>query len=338
MINYATKWKKESRFIQMPYHDFVSMPDDMAIYMAKVDGMLGALIFDEDNFFFQTTTGKEITDIPALYEYSVLFKKHSIKSAIVMGELVAQRGGAILPFNEIQSIVKKSYVPANKDLIYHYPVDIVSINNKDISFMKAMSFLSRAIGKTGLPHIKLPKYEMGNLEVFRRLYKEILDKPGYDGIIARNYNGKNYKVKFVETADLVVIGAGHENMKAWQKGEVSYLLTAFIDKNGLFRSSSKVGTGFTRAKRTALFKFVNDNYIYKENGEYFLKPQLVVETKYFRYRITDTPTYKFQNGIYKQIGNNRSITFSNPSFERIRKDKKATKYDTRLEQIPEFSY
>ena len=114
--------------------------------------------------------------------------------------------------------------------------------------------------------------------------------------------------------------------------------TAFIDKNGLFRSSSKIGTGFTKPQRIKLFKYVKENSLYKENGEHFLKPQMVVECKYFRYRITDTPTYKFENGIYKQVGNNRSITFSHPSFERIRGDKKATKYDTRLEQIPEFSY
>lgn len=338
MQNYAKQWKKDKKFIQVPYHNFVTFPDDNAIYMAKVDGMLGALIFDKDNFFFQTTTGKQIIDIPALYEYSVLFKKYSIEKAIIMGELVAQRGGMILPFNEIQSIVKKFYIPANKDLIYHYPVDIISINNKDISFTKALSFLSRTIGKTGLPHVKLPKYAMGNLEVFRKLYKEILNKPGYDGIIARYYNNRNYKIKFTETVDLVIIGAGHEEMKAWKKGEVSYLLTSFIDKDGLFRSSSKIGTGFKRTQRINLFKFVKDNYLYKANGEYFLNPQLVVESKYFRYRITDTPTYKFQNGIYKRIGNNRSITFSHPSYERIRKDKKPTKYDTRLEQIPEFSY
>lgn len=338
MINYSIKWKKEKKFIQIPYHDFVTLPDDTAVYMAKVDGMLGGLIFDKDNFFFQTTTAKEIVDIPALYEYSVLFKKYGITQATIMGELVAQRGGTILPDNESQSIVKKSYIPANKDLIYHYPVDIVSINNKDVSFMNALSFLSRTIGKTGLPHIKLPKFEVGNLEVFRGLYKEILDKPGYDGIVARNYNGKNYKIKFTETVDLAIIGAGHEEMKAWKKGEVSYLLTAFIDKDGLFRSSSKIGTGFKKPQRIKFFNFVRDNYLYKENGEYFLKPQMVVETKYFRYRITDTPTYKFHNGIYKRVGNNRSITLSHPSYERMRKDKKATKYDTRLEQIPEFSY
>ncbi|MFW9871667.1 MAG: hypothetical protein ACFFG0_01105 [Candidatus Thorarchaeota archaeon] len=338
MENLALKWKKKVNFRQIVYNDFVTLPDDFGIYIAKVDGMLGTLIFDNDNFFLQTTTAKEHVDLPVLTEYKTLFKKHGIAQAVIPGELVAQRGGVILPFNETESIVKKSYIQSNKDLIYHYPVDIVQLNNRKLNFKQAMSFLSRVVGKTGLPHIKMPKYVMGNLDSFRQLYKEILDKPGYDGVIAREFNNKNYKVKFVGTADVVVIGAGHEDMKAWSKGEVSYLLTSFIDKNGLFRSSSKIGTGFTKPQRIKLFKFVNENSLYKDNGQHFLKPQMVVEVKYFRYRITDTPTYKFQNGVYTQIGNNKSITFSHPSFERIRSDKKATNFDTRLEQIPEWSY
>jgi len=338
MQNFATKWKKDIKLRQIPYHDFVTIPDDHGIYIPKVDGMLAPLIYGKGKTFFQTTTAKQIVDIPAINEYVSLFEKLGITEAKIAGELVAQRGGTILPFNVSQSVVKTSRIPANKDLIYHYPFDIISLNHKNYNFTNALRFFDKNIGKIGLPHIRWIGYESGGLKVFRKLYEKILETQGFDGVVVRNYNGRNYKVKFVESADLVVIGAGHENMKAWQKGEVSYLLTAFIDKNGLFRSSSKIGTGFKRTQRTNFFNFVKDNYLYKEDGEYFLKPQLVVETKYFRYRITNTPTYKFQNGIYKQVGNNRSITFSNPSYERLRKDKKATKYDTRLEQIPEWKY
>ena len=338
MINYATQWKKKTNFHQIAYNEFVTIPDDVGIYMAKMDGMLGALVFDNSNFFFQTTTGKEIVDIPVLAEYKAVFDKHKITQAIIPGELMAQKGGVLLPFNDVQSIVKTSYLAKNKDLVYHYPVDIVSLNNSNIGFMKAMNILSKIIGKAGLPHIRLPKTKMGKLEDFRKLYEEVYKQPGFDGVIARNYNGKNYKVKFVESVDLTIIGAGHEDMKAWSKGEVSYLLTAFIDKDGMFRSSSKIGTGFKRDERIKFFKFVNDNYLYKEKGEYFLNPQIVVEMNYFRSRITNTPKYKFEKGIYKYVGEDKSVTFSHPSFERLRKDKKATKYDTRLEQVPEFSY
>ena len=71
-----------------------------------------------------------------------------------------------MPFNETQSIVKKFYLPQNKELIFHYPVDVISLDNRNLSFEQGFSFLSRAIGKIGLPHVKLPKYQIGNLEVF----------------------------------------------------------------------------------------------------------------------------------------------------------------------------
>jgi len=338
MQNYAKEWKKKSNFRQISYNDFVTIPDDNGIYIAKVDGMLGLLVFENNKILFQTTTGHSIENIPAADDYKALFNKLKIKQAMIAGELVAQRSGAILSFNDTQSIVKTSYKPENGNLVFHYPVDVIEINKKKLSFIQALQFLDKHIGKIGLPHVQMPMYDIGKLDKFRKLYDKILGKQGYDGVVVRNYNGRNYKVKFVETVDLLVIGAGHEDMRAWQKKEISYLLSSFIDKNGIYRSSSKIGTGFTTAQRSKFYKFILDNQLYKSNGEYFIKPQLIVETKFFRSRITDTPAYRFKNNKYELVGRELSVTFSHPSFERIRPDKKATKFDVRLEQIPQFKY
>lgn len=340
MINYAMTWKKKSNFHQVSYEEFVTMHPTLkgGVFMEKVDGMLGVLIYGKDGIFFQTTTGAMITDIPALFEYKTFFEKMKIKEAIIPGELVAKRSGTILPFNETQSIVKRFHVEANKDLIYHYPLDVVSINGKNINFRQAVSFIIRSFGKT--QHISLPEISMGDLELFRKLYNDVKEKPGFDGVVARDIDGKNYKIKFTGTIDLVVVGAGKEGMPAWNKGQVSYLLTAFIDKDGIFRTSSNVGTGFTESKRAALYKTINDLSLYKSNGEIYIKPFLIIEVKFFRYRITPTLTLQFEknNNRYKVIGETKSITLSHPSFERIRQDKKPNRYDTRLEQIPEWRY
>jgi ATP-dependent DNA ligase len=116
---------------------------------------------------------------------------------------------------------------------------------------------------------------------------------------------------------------------------VSYLHTAFIDKNGIFRSSSKIGTGFTASRRAEFFRYLNENKLYEKKGEIFVKPERIIEIKYFRYRITPTPSYKLEDE-YKYVGDKNSITFSHPSFERIRQDKRPNRFDTRLQQIPEF--
>jgi ATP-dependent DNA ligase len=337
MKNYAKEWKETVNFLQISYDDFVTeYPDISAIFMEKVDGMLGVLIYKNGNAFFQTTKGHEITDLPAIDEYINFFKKNNIEEAKIAGELVAQKGKEILPFNRTQSIVKTAYkIPAYKDMVHHYAVDIISLDNKPMAFGQAISYITKKLPHT--KHINIPRIKFGKMETFRELYKSIEDVEGFDGVVIRGTR-RNIKVKYVNTVDLLIMGAGKEGLPAWEKGQVSYLLTSFIDKNGLYRSSSKIGTGYKTHQRAKFYKFVKENMIYRLNGEYFIKPGLIVEMKFFRYLLTETPTYQFKNGLYTYVGSNKSVTFSHPSFVRIREDKKANKFDVRLEQIPKFIY
>jgi len=337
MINYAYEWKKKTKLIQYSYDDFVTdFPSESnVIYMEKVDGMLGMFIYDGNSGFFQTSWGGIINEIPLVDEYMKILQDLGIKEAKIPGELVAKKNKEILPFNETMSIVKTYHKPENKDLIYHYPLDVYSIDNKSLNFRQILPLIKNRFKSK---HISNPKIAIGGIEKFRELYSEASSKEGFDGIVARDLKGKNYKIKFSNTVDLLVIGAGREKLPAWEKSQVSYLLTGFIDKNDLIRSSSKVGTGFTDQSRSSMYKFIIDNELYREGGEVFIKPLLVIEMKFFRFRFTDTPTYRFKNKKYEKIGYKQSITFSHPSFKRIRSDKKANIFDTRLEQIPDWRY
>lgn len=339
MKNYSALWKKEINLRQISYKEFIDVSFSKAFFIEKVDGMLGTLIYEEGTgTFFQTTGGTIINDIPAMYEYEVLFRKSGVKDAKIPGELVAQIGGKILPFNESVSVIKRHYIPKNKELIFHYPVDVYFLNGKKLSIKDSLSFLTRNVRNIGLPHIRLPKIVYGNINDFRQLYEDVKGKAGFDGVVARDIQGKNFKIKFTETVDLLIIGAGKVGLPAWEKEQISYLLTSFIDKNNLYRTSSRIGTGFSRVQRSNLFKFVRDNVLYDNNGEFFILPKMVVEITFFRYRLTNTPTYKFDDNRYIERGNNLSVTFSHPSFNRIRPDKKANKFDVRLEQLPEWKY
>jgi len=340
MRNYALEWKKRINLKQLAYDDFVSkffnIPN--TFFLEKVDGLLGILIYREGKKpFFQLSGGSLISDLPVLYEYEIHFKRLKIKEAILAGELVAQKFNTVLPFNQTQSIVRTAYRKLEyRDLVHHYPVDVYSLNGKEFNFKQAINFVSKNFGRIGLPRVHIPRIVYGNIDSFRKLYTEVEDKPGFDGVIARDIRGRNYKVKFTGTVDLVIIGAGHTDMKAWKKNQVSYLLTSFIDSEGLFRTSSKVGTGFTLKERMALFNYIKDSTIYKKDGEFFVKPKLVVEVKFFRRRMTSTTTYKFAKGRYDLVGNKKSVTLSHPGFERIRTDKKPDRYSCRLEQIPDW--
>lgn len=339
MKNYAKEWKKEIRLKQISYNDFVTMKTTSGIFTPKIDGLLGAFIYQKGaESRLQTSGGHDITQVSVINEYDVLFRDLGVKQAIIIGELAATKAGRVLPFNVSQSVVRTWYNQATQDLIFHYPVDVYMLDNKKVNYREALSFLSKHIGKRGLPHIRMPWIIRGNLDDFRKLYEEIKGKDGYDGVIARRVDGKNYKVKFTESVDLAVIGAGNTEMRAWAKNQISYLVTAFIDKDGFYRASSKVGTGFTQSERAALFRFVNKYSIYDEKNELFLPPQMVIEVKFFRYNITKMPVYRFGNNRYQNMGKDDSIAFSHPTFMRIREDKKPNKFDVRLEQIPEWEY
>ena len=334
MKNYALEWKKKSRFVQVPYEDFiVEQRSVKGTFIEKVDGMLGSLVYDGTDAFFQTTTGKEMRDLPVISEYLAVFKKFKVRNAIIMGELVAKKNGTILPFNATQSVVKTSYKDSHKNLVYHYPFDIVEWNGQKVNFNQANDFIRKNF--TGLQYVCLPKMLSGNARVFRKMYMDLKNTVGFDGIIVRTDDGKIYKVKFTDTADVVVMGAGAEGLPAWNKKQVSYLRTAFIDSKGILRSSSKIGSGFTASRRSQLYRYIQENKWYQKNGEIFVRPKLIVEIKFFRYRITPTPAYKMGEE-YQMIGNMKSITFSHPTFVRIRSDKSPNRFDTRLQQIPEF--
>lgn len=340
MKNYALEWKKNVNLRNLSYEDFVSKFHNISniFYLEKIDGMLGALIYREGRKpFFQLSSGRVISDLPVLYEYGIYLKKLKIKEAILIGELVAQKFATVLPFNQTSSIVRTAYKrPEYKDLVHHYLVDVYSLNKKKLAFKQTFNFISKNFGKIGFPHIHTPKIAYGGMDAFRKLYESTKNKPGFDGVVARDIDGNNYRVKFTGTVDLAVIGGGNIDMKAWEKKQIPYLLTAFIDKDKLFRTSSKVGTGFTTKQRETWFRFVNENKIYEKDGDFFVKPGAIVQVKYFRYRITPTITYKFVKGKYETIGNKESVTLSHPTFERMRYDKKANKYDVRLEQIPSW--
>ena len=336
MINYSEQWKKNINLHQISYDDFVSIFFTSGIFMEKLDGMLGTLVYSKGNqTFFQTTTAKQIIDIPVIQEYEKIFESLNITEVKIPGELVGIKDGNILPFNDTQSIVKRFREEQNKDLIYHFPVDVISLNKSNLDFKQSLSFIRKNLRKH--KHISLPKIVIGGMEDFRKLFLETR-KPGFDGVIARGINGRNFKIKYVNTVDLVIIGAGNLIMPSWSRKQISYLLTAFIDKNGYFRSSSKVGTGFSMSDRSDFYNYIIKNKIYELNNEIFVKPTKMIEVKYFRSRITNTSSYVFTGKQYIDSGSKKSITFSHPAFMRRREDKEVGKSNARLEQIPDFFY
>lgn len=96
MTNYCNEWKRYVSFKEIKYEDFISTIAPIitdAECLQKVDGILGALIYERDNFCkLQTTSGQYIEDIPIVNEYkNILDNIKGINQIVLMGELVGKK-------------------------------------------------------------------------------------------------------------------------------------------------------------------------------------------------------------------------------------------------------
>jgi len=338
MRNYIEEWKNKVRFLAIGYDEFIEKFDKISdlYFLEKLDGQSTAAVYDRKECFFQTPVGSKIEDIPAVYEYKTILEKLKVKSAVFVGELVAQKMGTILSFAQSESVIKTSYKPENAEIIHLYLFDILELDGKPVSFPAAIKFLTKNFSnKTTRLHI--PNVSRGGVEEFRQIYQRTIQKGlGFEGIIIRLPNGRALKVKPTLSFDLALLGAGNLKMRTWPKGHISYLISAFMDRKGIFRLTSRVGTGFDFKQRSELFKYVNNEYIIEKNNELFVPPTRVIEVEFQNYDIQDMPSYNFTKGTYEETGKKLSTSMRFPRFSRFRDDKKITVNDLRLEQIPQF--
>jgi ATP-dependent DNA ligase len=340
-MNYALEWKKFVNFKELKFENFIAeFHSSHAFYLEKLDGMLGALVFNKGNDpYFQTTTGKEIKDLPLLEEYKSVLNSLGIKSCVLIGELVGVRNGKELRFNESMSIIKTSRLEKNKTLIHHFLYDVFYLDgSKNVDFSNSIKFLKNNFWNKKFNYIQFPKMSSDGIDNFEKLYRECIPKPYTDGIVVRSKKG-NFKVKPFNSVDLCVISIGNENMVTWSRNQISYVVTAFMDKQNDFRITGRVGTGFTHKERSEFFEFCEKNKVDKtEKGDFLVKPKLIVEVQYRNFYLQDMSCFKFEKGKYIYEGKKKSVSLIMPSFLRIREDKKVNNFDLRLEQILDFKY
>lgn len=337
MINYAEKWKKKVNLIQSKYNDFISdVKIKDAFYIQKVDGLLGALIYKNGEIFLQSITGQIIKNIPLLEECKIIFDSKKIKDIVLISELVAIINSEIAPFNKTVSIVRTPNIGDNKNLIHNFIFDVLEYEGKEINdYFKAIKIIRYILKDKKKVRIHIPKIYSGDLSQFKKLFDETKDKKGFDGIVVRQRSGKNYKIKNVLSFDVVIIGAGNKKMISWGRNEISYLLAAFIDSEGNYRSTSRIGTGFSRKDRQFFFDFITKNKIYETEEEIFTKPKIVIEIDILDYTLKDLPRYKIKGNNFKLIDYKESATLRHPRMIRIRSDKKPTYSDVSIDQLLE---
>jgi hypothetical protein len=325
-------WKKEMNLTSISKEDFPIDWIKRYYFLEKIDGELNCLMYERDSdISFITRSDMMRTDLLVLDEYKNILDRSNFSSIVIMGEGTAIRNGVILPFNQIQSILKTAYKNSENDNMYHHhPFDIFSINGKRYTGnWESRVNIIRNLFK-GSKRIHPIRYIKGDLN---RAWDRFLTTFGVEGLVARN--GKNFKIKKSFSFDLAIVAVGNTNMKSWSRGQISYLKVAFMNEPGEFILATNIGTGFTTKFREDLFNWAQKNKIEEKNNEIWVKPTTVVETRWLRIRNTNMPTYKYIPGRgYKYIGDKFGYSLMQSSLIGLRNDKKVSVFDIGFRQIP----
>lgn len=325
-------WIRELNLKSISRDDFPLNKINQYLFLAKLDGELNCLIYERNkSLMFLTRSDTVRMDLYVLDEYKTILDNSGVNSIIIMGEGVAVKNDKILPFNEIQSILKTAYKNAyNNSIYHHFPYDIYSINGvrQTGKLEDKLKLISKLFN--GSRRIHVPLYVKGDLG---KAWNSFSDIPGVEGLVARDHI--NYKIKKTFTFDLAVIAVGNISMKTWSRNEMSYLKVAFMDKPNEFILATNIGTGFNREDRIKLFKWAQENKIEERNDELWVSPSLVIESQWIRIRKTNMLTYKYIKNVgYKYIGKNPGYSLMHASFKSIREDKRISIFDIGFRQIP----
>ena len=187
--------------------------------------------------------------------------------------------------------------------------------------------------------------EVDNHNDIKNIYDNIVVKKGAEGIVLRSDYNEIIKIKPEITVDAAVIGFTSADEK------IVELLTALIDKNGVYRVLGRINTGFSKKERYELFEKLSNlsentvkNHIraISRNGLLFtfVKPEIIIEIKCSdiiyqnKGGIIYKPVYEFdENSGFVQHYKKQSASLINGVFKRTRNDKQLIPNDVGMKQV-----
>ena len=272
----------------------------------------------------------------------------SIKSEVILeGEVVAVNAQTeeYLPFQELMHRRRKYGV---EEAMENYPVvmnffDLLYVDGKsktELTYIERRKLLKKIIDGIKNNKIGLIKQTIATkpYEIDRFMAAAI--ENGCEGVMikhllspyragAREYAWvklkREYRSDLVDTLDLVIVGALHgRGRRAGKYGAL--LLAAYDDKTDMFRSVTKVGTGFTDVHIEQFYKelekhIVNQRHARTDTGmemDVWFEPKIVIEV--IASEITLSPSHTAaRNAIRPGYG----LALRFPKFTgKIRDDKK----------------
>jgi DNA ligase-1 len=272
----------------------------------------------------------------------------SIKSEVILeGEVVAVNAETeeYLPFQELMHRRRKYGV---EEAMENYPVvmnffDLLYIDGKsktELTYMERRELLKKIIDGIKDNKVGLIKQTIATKPYEIERFMAAAIENGCEGVMIKHLSStyragareyawvklkREYRSDLVDTLDLVIVGALHgRGRRAGKYGAL--LLAAYDHKTDMFRSVTKVGTGFTDVHIEQFYKelekhIVNQRHARVDTGmemDVWFEPKIVIEV--IASEITLSPSHTAaKNAIRPGYG----LALRFPKFTgKIRDDKK----------------
>lgn len=279
------------------------------------------------------------------------------KDAIMEGEVVAVNAQTeeYLPFQELMHRRRKHGV---KEAMEAYPVvinffDILYLDGKSrmtLPYEKRRELLEKVLKGVRNDMIKVvPQKITTKPEQVDRFMNQAIES-GCEGVMvklpqsvyragSRGYLWvklkREYRSELADTLDLVVVGALHGRGR--RVGKYGALLLAAYDKNeDIFRSVSKVGTGFTDEHLDQFYRELERHIVHQKHArvdtgmdmDVWFEPSMVIEV--IASEITLSPSYTAAKNVIRE-GYGLALRF--PKFTGKIRDDKDPEGATGVEEI-----
>jgi len=269
----------------------------------KYDGELTYLVNLGDLCYTVNKWGRVRTE----YKITNIASKLIPEKVIFVGELYLQ-GGNLYDFLRSRSQEEKLRL-AVFDVVYATK-----------PYEERLAIVQKTFPRMGSLHVAEGKFIKDRASL-REFYHSVIQR-GFEGIVVREpfalYNQPAYKIKKLQTADVVVMGLSKDSkVFKLENGKIGSLLIGAY-KDGKLIPIGRVGSGFSEQQRRALYEALMEFKIGEDDRYIYVKPSLVIEVSFQELVKSDEYPLGF--------------TLRHPVFLRIRFDKTASPKECNIKE------
>jgi predicted RNA-binding Zn-ribbon protein involved in translation (DUF1610 family) len=323
----------------MNLEDAVNLADDKKmdyVLTAKIDGELSLIYYSRKDNLCQLFSryGRVRTDLPVTDEIRAILEKSRINEFIGVGELFVRDESGIMPYTKSMSILRAPKSPEDELMIHVMVFDVLEIDSVKYED-KSLIERTKLVQKYFKGDLVEPVTIFSTPDV-RAAWKEIVRKGStWEGLVMVFKDGTRIKVKPLLSLDAIVVGVQRSQKDPNIMGA---LQLAFMTEEGIFVIDSMVGTGFSDLDRQEWMAWAEENRVDEKRNVIFVNPfsdPRIVEVIAREVMVKEGPGMTFDQtaGQWSYVDNFPVGTLRQPSFYRIREDKKPIPSDLRVEQV-----